>query len=326
MSIVREGTGTGCGLRNRKGREVDDLRKAEEDVGYDDERTGLLRWASGLSSPSSDSTQLASDRMGEFDSSDDGEPRKSTLTLQVTGDPARILRKLELAGLKDVVVLESKEEAEEKSGEAEKQMDVHVGLQDEQGPSTTAVEQVQERSYFKTTMSELIWGRSTVLILLLVLQSASSVVLSRYQQLIERNVFLALFLTMVTGSGGNAGNQSSAMVIRGLSTGEINRSNMLSVLMREVMASSVIALVLALAAFGRVLVTDGCDATAAAIVSSSTYITVVGAIAGGTAVPLILDRLGLDPCNLSSPILATITDVMGVLLLCLVTTALVGSM
>lgn len=66
------------------------------------------------------------------------------------------------------------------------------------------------------------------------LQSVSSLILGSFQDLIERNVVLALFLTMLTGTGGNAGNQSSALVIRGLATGEISRKNYLKVVTKEI--------------------------------------------------------------------------------------------
>ena len=159
---------------------------------------------------------------------------------------------------------------------------------------------------------------------LMILQSMSSVVLSHYEQLIQENVFLALFLTMLIGTGGNAGNQSSSLVIRGMSTGEINTKNMLKVLLREVLASSAIGLILAAAAFVRVMITHGSNITAAFIVSAATFLTIVGAIAGGTVVPLALERAGLDPCHISSPMLATLTDIMGVLILCMISSAILG--
>jgi magnesium transporter len=129
---------------------------------------------------------------------------------------------------------------------------------------------------------------------------------------------LAVFLTMLTGTGGNAGNQSSALVIRGLSNGEINSSNYHRVVLREMLASSGIALVLAAISLVRVLATPGASAMVALVISATTFLTVVGAVTGGTVVPLLLERMGVDPVHISSPVLATLTDVVGVLLLCLI--------
>lgn len=55
---------------------------------------------------------------------------------------------------------------------------------------------------------------------------------------LQRHLVIALFLTMLTGTAGNAGNQSSAMVIRGLATGEINRKNAWKVIVRELKVSA----------------------------------------------------------------------------------------
>ncbi|KAK9868047.1 hypothetical protein WJX84_002663 [Apatococcus fuscideae] len=60
------------------------------------------------------------------------------------------------------------------------------------------------------------WTRGRWLLGLLVLQSMSSVVLDRYQELLKDHIVVTLFLTMLVGAGGNAGNQSSIKVIRGL--------------------------------------------------------------------------------------------------------------
>eukprot|EP00961_Rhodomonas_salina_P032831 442457-Rhodomonas_salina.4 len=241
-------------------------------------------------------------------------PNKRKIVLEVEGDPEEIFAKLRKAGLADQAVLHFKD-AENTQGE-------YSALKEQ--AENDGEEPTTHPSYFKTSLKELVVRRSGVLTVLLLLQSVSSLVLTSYSSLIEQHVFLALFLTMLTGTGGNAGNQSSALVIRGLSTGEIHKGNSWLVIARELMASSAIAFVLASAAFTRVLFTQGCSFTAALIISVTTFITVVGAIAGGTVVPLLLDRLGFDPVHLSSPILATLTDVMGVLLLCVVATSAMG--
>ena len=76
-------------------------------------------------------------------------------------------------------------------------------------------------SYFGSRIQDLVCARGAWLAALLVLQSASSVVLGKFEGLLQRHLALALFLTMLTGTAGNAGNQTSALVIRGLATGEI---------------------------------------------------------------------------------------------------------
>lgn len=178
-------------------------------------------------------------------------------------------------------------------------------------------------TYFQTSLGSFIVGRSSWLVALLLIQSLSSIILGRYSTLIERNVILALFLTMTVGAGGNAGNQSSALVIRGLATGEISRENARRVVLREAAVGVAIASILAAVGFARVMFSGG-GVMASISVSLSLWITVVLAIVMGTVAPLILDRLGLDPCNCASPALSTLTDIGGVLVLCAVASVILG--
>ncbi|KAK4530735.1 hypothetical protein CCYA_CCYA05G1592 [Cyanidiococcus yangmingshanensis] len=180
-------------------------------------------------------------------------------------------------------------------------------------------------SYFKTSTRSFVIGRSAWLVALLLLQSVSSIVLGHYSSLIERHVVLALFLTMMVGAGGNAGNQSSALVIRGLATGEINASNAGRVLWRELVVGCTIATVLAAVGFVRVSMSGG-DILASITVSASLWITVFMAVLTGTIAPLVLARLGLDPCHCASPLLSTLTDIGGVLALCLVASIILGGL
>eukprot|EP00871_Galdieria_phlegrea_P002765 jgi/Galph1/348/GphlegSOOS_G5059.1 len=180
------------------------------------------------------------------------------------------------------------------------------------------------QSYFETPLYNLVRGRLSWLVALLLFQSVSSVILSQFQNLIERHVVIALFLTMLTGTGGNAGNQSSAIVIRGLATGEINRYNTMRVIGREFRVAMVVACILSLVAFIRVFFTVQFDIRAALTVSVALFLIVVSAIVAGTVAPLLLEHCGADPAYCASPTLATATDIVGVLLFCTVAVIMLG--
>ena len=68
------------------------------------------------------------------------------------------------------------------------------------------------------------------------------------------HVIISLFLTMLIGTGGNAGNQSATLVIRGLATGEIGRSKRIALMLREFGMSIIIATLLCAVSFGARLV------------------------------------------------------------------------
>lgn len=179
-------------------------------------------------------------------------------------------------------------------------------------------------SYFDASKMSVVRSRASWLLSLLLLQSASAVVLTRFSNLLERNLLLALFLTMITGTSGNAGNQTSAVVIRALATGEISNADAFKVVRRELAIAAPLAFLLGVASFFRVVFTAGSAGPAFSALALRTgltlavamALTVLCAVFVGTGAPLLLDKFGADPCNVASPALATFVDLAGVLVVC----------
>ena len=107
--------------------------------------------------------------------------------------------------------------------------------------------------------------RMGVLAVLMVLQSASGAILSVYEEMLQKHVVVTLFLTMLVGAGGNAGNQSTVNIIRGLATGQVNARNWSSVVLVESKLGLVLGIVLATLAWARVMITSGDAVSAMAI-------------------------------------------------------------
>lgn len=183
--------------------------------------------------------------------------------------------------------------------------------------------------YFATSLGRLVSARAPWLIALLMLQSVSSFILGSFGGLIEKNVLLACFLTTVVGAGGNSGSQSSAMLIVGLARGDIcERKDFWRVLGKEVAVALVLGVMLAGVVFVRVALsakgkTDVVFLSAASI-ALAVMLTVVVASFLGSATPMLLKRVGVDPTVASGPALATLTDICGVLLLCFTASLLLG--
>ena len=151
---------------------------------------------------------------------------------------------------------------------------------------------------------------------LLVLQSSSSFILDRYQVLLKEHVVVVLFLTMLVGAGGNAGNQSAIKVIRALATGQVRPS--WSSFVKTCTEQSKVALLLGsgLAAGGwiRVYTTNG-DADSTFAISLSLFLIVVTSVILGTALPFLLARRGIDPANAGTSI-QVVMDILGVGITC----------
>lgn len=181
-----------------------------------------------------------------------------------------------------------------------------------------------ERSYFHTPFWELIGQRSPWLITLLILQSVSSLIMNKFQSILDANIILSFFLTMLIGTGGNAGNQSGAVVVRGLATGEIDRKNGLRILFREFKIGIVMAFILAVLGFARVYVTPQADIVKAFAISFSLFIIVIVSMLIGTALPLVLERFNFDPAHSAAPFLSTLMDIIGIFIYCLICSKILG--
>lgn len=167
----------------------------------------------------------------------------------------------------------------------------------------------------RTTIDEAL-SRGRWLVGLLVLQSSSSFILDSYQDLIRQHLVVTLFLTMLVGAGGNAGNQSAIKVIRGLATGTIKPTgaSMRRVLRQQAIVALLLGAGLSAAGWVRVYLTHG-DAVNSTAIAISLYLIVVTSVMLGAALPFGLARLGVDPANAGTSI-QVLMDCFGVLITC----------
>ncbi|KKQ49822.1 MAG: Response regulator receiver protein [candidate division TM6 bacterium GW2011_GWF2_38_10] len=172
-----------------------------------------------------------------------------------------------------------------------------------------------EHSYFATPWWVLIRQRLPWLVGLLILQSFSSIIMASYGTAMGQYVVLTFFLTMLVGTGGNAGNQSATLVIRGLTTKEITRQNGMRMLLREFGISLGMAFLLAIVGFLRVWMSAH-NMLFSFIVGTSLFVIVVTSVLLGAFIPMLLERLGVDPAHSATPFLTTLMDILGVLIYC----------
>lgn len=172
-----------------------------------------------------------------------------------------------------------------------------------------------DHSYFQMPFWKLIQQRSSWLIGLLLLQSTSGYIMSFYTSTIQQHAFFTLFLGMLTGTGGNAGNQSATLVIRGIAMGEIDRKNAIRALLREFRVAGALGLLLIIATFIRVYMATA-SIMAAATMSIACFLIVFVSITIGTLMPILFERFNIDPAHSAAPFIATIMDILGVFILC----------
>jgi magnesium transporter len=120
---------------------------------------------------------------------------------------------------------------------------------------------------------------------------------------------------MLISTGGNTSSQTSAVVIQGMATGEIHSGTMRRFLKRELLTACALSLLLGLASFARVYITYR-SLWESVAVSLSVAFVVLFAVSLGSIIPIILKRLNIDPAFSAGPFLATLMDILGILIYC----------
>jgi magnesium transporter len=136
--------------------------------------------------------------------------------------------------------------------------------------------------------------------------------LRTYNKVLDEVAWLVLFLPLVVSSGGNSGSQSATLIIRALTTKEITPASWWAVVWRELLIGSMLGLLLG--SLGYVLGLLLAPSAMAALVLPITLILVVtcGTLVG-SLLPLLFARLGWDPALMSTPFVACIIDIVGIL-------------
>lgn len=135
-------------------------------------------------------------------------------------------------------------------------------------------------------------------------------VIGRFQGTLEQIVALAVLMPIVASMGGIAGSQTLTLVIRGLALGQVQKGNVRVLLSREVGVSIINGLLWALVVAALAVVWFG-NWGIGGVIAAAILLNLLCAALAGLAIPLILERMGIDPALAGSVILTTVTDVVG---------------
>lgn len=124
---------------------------------------------------------------------------------------------------------------------------------------------------------------------------------------------LALFVPLIISSGGNSGSQSAMLVTRGLAVGDVQISDALRVLRRELGQGLVLGACLGLIGLVRALILPEAGALGAVVALSLLLVVLTGTVVGAM-LPLLLRRVGVDPAVASTPFVASVVDVTGIII------------
>lgn len=168
-------------------------------------------------------------------------------------------------------------------------------------------------SYFESSSSSIILRRGILLIILLLVESLTSVILGRYEATLS--TFLVSFIAMLVSTAGNTSGQTSAIIIQGMSSGDINDANIHKILRREFFIGFALSILLSIVAFARVYAYHHFF-WGSVVVSLSLGIIVFASVLFGSVLPVLLKRFNVDPAFSAGPFLATIMDILGIFIYC----------
>lgn len=191
-------------------------------------------------------------------------------------------------------------------------------------PIFACEEKTQQTGYMKTSVLTLAKNRVFWLMALMISGMITGAILARYESAFAAMPMLVTFIPMLTDTGGNAGSQSSTLVIRAMAMGEIRFRNLAAVLWKEIRIGVLVGAGLAAVNFFRLLLTTPHSAEIALTVSLAMFFTVVLAKAVGAMLPLIAGMLRCDPAIMAAPLITTIVDAFALVMYFKIAQAILG--
>jgi magnesium transporter len=191
--------------------------------------------------------------------------------------------------------------------------------------------QAFDEPYLNIRIGTMVKKRAPWLVLLFFGQMLTATAMAGFEDALSQILVLAVFVPLIISSGGNSGSQAATLIIRALTTGEAKLTDWARVLGREVAAAGIIGLILGLLGALRIAaghafgVDYGTDwlLLATTMGVSLLFVVLWGSLVG-TLLPMLLQRAGADPAASSTPFVATIVDVTGILLYFTVATAMLS--
>ena len=177
-----------------------------------------------------------------------------------------------------------------------------------------------EKPYLRSSSFELFKNRFPWLMLMMVSATFTGLIMTSFEDALAKQIALSAFIPMLMGTGGNSGSQSSVTVIRGLSLGELDFSDIGIILWKEIRTALMCGIALAAVCFGKIWLVDhllmgneNITLMVDAVVCFALCVTVVLAKIVGCLLPMAAKAVKLDPAVMASPFITTIVDALSLL-------------
>lgn len=180
-----------------------------------------------------------------------------------------------------------------------------------------AVTPTKDKSYLKTGVFELVLKRVPWLLLLMISSALTGGIITSFEASLGAMPILTAYIPMLMDTGGNAGGQASATIVRGLALDEISGKDIFRILFKESRVAIICGIILSIANFAKMICIDkvllgnqSISISVALTVCLTLAITVTIAKLVGSSLPIGAKKLGLDPAVMASPFITTIVDAL----------------
>lgn len=171
-----------------------------------------------------------------------------------------------------------------------------------------------EKPYLKTGVFALAKNRIVWLLVLMISSMITGGILTKYEEAFAVLPLLVTFIPMLMDTGGNAGSQSSTMIIRGMAVGEIAPRDALKVIWKELRVGIICGIVLGAVNFARLMIQYPGNTLICLTVVLTLFCTVLMAKTIGGLLPIIAKVLKLDPAIMAAPLITTIVDAVSMVI------------
>ena len=178
-----------------------------------------------------------------------------------------------------------------------------------------------EKPYLRTSVVSTYKARIPWLLLLMISATFTGIIITTFEDALSAYVVLTSFIPMLMDTGGNCGSQASVTVIRGLSLNEIEFSDILAVIWKEIRVAVLCGVTLAVTNFLKMMLVDrlimgntGLTVPVAAVICLTLVFTVFCAKVVGCTLPMLAKKVGFDPAVMASPFITTIVDAISLMI------------
>lgn len=178
-----------------------------------------------------------------------------------------------------------------------------------------------EQPYLEISLLQLFKKRVVWLIVLFIGELITISAMHQFEDEIAKVVILATFIPLIISSGGNSGSQAATLIIQAMALREVGISDWWSIMRREIFSGLLLGLTLCILGFSVISLWHAFSPTFGQYYLSVAFtigLSLVGVVLWGTLVgsmlPLVLKRLGADPAASSTPFVATLVDVTGLII------------